>query len=197
MNGLITDRDIGFALLAIAGPGRGAVVEALRAHDAVDDAEAIAIGARETTVYVAADTPCFVSAARRSGLPIDPPVEVVDGEASLEVVGDRDRLTLLTEQFNEAGIPFDVERVGGRADNAGRILTDTQRDLVAAALDAGYYDTPRACTLTELAERQGIAKSTCSETLQRAEEQLIKRSAHRFAGVDTSAGGDEREAIAR
>jgi len=197
MKGVTTDGDTGFALLAIGGPRREGTVEALRAHEAVDDAEAIATGAHETTAYVAADTPCFVSAARRSGLPIDPPVEVVDGEASLEVVGDRDRIALLTERFGEAGTAFDIERVGGRSPDAGRILTDTQRELVAAALDAGYYDTPRACTLTELAERQGIAKSTCSETLQRAEGRLIKRSARQFAGVDASAGGDDPEAVAQ
>lgn len=197
MDGVITDGDTGFALLATDGVRRGAVVDALCAHDGVDAAETIATGARETTVYVAADTPRFVSAARRSGLPIDPPVEVVDGKASLAVVGDHDRVSLLTEQFGEAGMAFDIERVGGGAAEAARVLTDTQRELVAAALEAGYYDTPRTCTLTELAERRGIAKSTCSETLQRAEEQLIKRVADRLVGVDTPAGGGEPEAAAR
>ncbi len=197
MNGVITDDDTAFVLLSVDGASRGAVVEALRTHEAVDDAGVIATGSRETTVHVAGDTPRFVTAARRSGLPIDLPVEVVDGDASIAVVGDRDRLSLLTERLAEAGTTFDIERVGDRVDEAARILTDTQRELVSEALDAGYYDTPRTCTLTELAERMGIAKSTCSETLQRAEEQLIKRSVDRITGVDVSRTVDEPEAIAR
>jgi len=181
----------------LPGERREAVVEALRAHNGVDDAEVVTIEARETTVHVAGNTPQFVLAARRSGLPVEPPVEVTDGEAVVKVAGDRDRLSLLTEQFAEAEMTFNVERVGTQADESGRILTDTQRELVTAALDAGYYDTPRTCTLTELAERRGIAKSTCSETLQRAEEQLIKRSADRFTGADVSTGVDEPGVIVR
>lgn len=43
-----------------------------------------------------------------------------------------------------------------------------------AAVEAGYYDTPRTCTLTELADEVGLAKSTCSEILHRAEEIIVK-----------------------
>ncbi len=43
------------------------------------------------------------------------------------------------------------------------------------AVEEGYYDTARTCSLTELAGEVGIAKSTCSETLHRAEETVIKQ----------------------
>lgn len=197
MRGMITDGDTGFALLGISGTRRETVVDALRAHNGVDEIGVIATGARETTVHVAGDTPRFVSAARRSGLPIEPPVELSDGNAALEIVGDRDRLSLLTAQFAEAEVEFDIGLVGEQAGEPTRILTDTQRTLVTAALDAGYYDTPRTCTLTELAERQGIAKSTCSETLQRAEGRLIKRSADRLPGTNASTAVDDPGVIAR
>lgn len=39
-----------------------------------------------------------------------------------------------------------------------------------AVIERGYYDTPRRCTLTELADELDLAKSTCSERLHRAEE---------------------------
>ena len=197
IDGMTTDGDTGFVLVAVDGPRRDAVVEALRAHDAVDDDDVTATEGRETTLYVAGDAPRFVTAARRSELPIDPPVTIANGNASLTVVGDRDRLSLLTERFTDVGMRFDIERVGHGGGESTRVLTDTQRELVTEALDAGYYDTPRTCTLTELAERMGIAKSTCSETLQRAEEQLIKRSADRITDADASTTADEPEAIAR
>ncbi|WP_396890915.1 helix-turn-helix domain-containing protein [Natronomonas sp.] len=47
--------------------------------------------------------------------------------------------------------------------------------MLSTVADRGYYDTPRRCTQEDLADALGIAKSTCSETLHRAEEWVIKR----------------------
>jgi hypothetical protein len=57
------------------------------------------------------------------------------------------------------------------------VLTDTQRDLLLRAIEEGYYDTPRSCSLTELAERLGKARSTVSESLHRAEGKALKEFA--------------------
>jgi predicted DNA binding protein len=57
------------------------------------------------------------------------------------------------------------------------LLTDQQRRLLVTAVEEGYYDTPRECTLTELAEAVDLAKSTASVTLHRAEERVIKEFA--------------------
>jgi predicted DNA binding protein len=54
------------------------------------------------------------------------------------------------------------------------LLTDQQRRLLVTAVEMGYYDTPRECTLTELAEEADLAKSTTSVTLHRAEETVVK-----------------------
>jgi len=54
------------------------------------------------------------------------------------------------------------------------LLTDRQRELLLAAVDAGYYDTPRECSLTDLATELDMAKSTVSETLHRAEGTIIE-----------------------
>ena len=54
-----------------------------------------------------------------------------------------------------------------------QLLTERQQGLVRTAVDAGYYNTPRECTLTELAEIVDIATSTASETLHRAEAKII------------------------
>nr|WP_265472954.1 helix-turn-helix domain-containing protein [Halohasta litchfieldiae] len=58
--------------------------------------------------------------------------------------------------------------------HTSQLLSEKQQELVLEAVDRGYYDTPRDCTLTELADAVGIAKSTCSETLHRAEETIIE-----------------------
>jgi len=92
-----------------------------------------------------------------------------------------DRLAALGRRFSAADV--DVESVKRVADEPSplRGLTDAQRDLLLEAVDAGYFDTPRECTLTELADRCDIAPSTASETLRRAERCVVTRFTDRLA----------------
>jgi hypothetical protein len=60
-----------------------------------------------------------------------------------------------------------------------QLLTDRQRDLLEASVEAGYFDTPRDCSLTDLADRMEITKSPCSSTLHRVEVAVIKQYVHR------------------
>lgn len=193
--GAVSDDGVGYTLLAVIGPGRDATVEELAVHEEVVGVERLGSGELETTFHVTAEAPRFFDAARRSGLPIEPPIEVVDGDAELDIAGGHDRISSLGRRLADVDIDVDVELVG-RYDAATRVLTDTQRELVLTAIDAGYYDTPRRCTLTELAERHGIAKSTCSETLQRAEERLMKRFVEQLPHDETADVDAEREVMA-
>lgn len=56
-----------------------------------------------------------------------------------------------------------------------QLLTERQLTLVRAAVEHGYYDTPRRCSLTGLPAEIDLAKWTCSETLHRAEGRIIKQ----------------------
>ncbi|WP_152663379.1 helix-turn-helix domain-containing protein, partial [Halorubrum saccharovorum] len=121
---------------------------------------------------VASAPPPHVAAAREVGLPIEEPIAVTDGRATVDVVGERSRLTAFSRRLTGEGVTVGIE-----GSDAGRepVLTDAQRGLVLAAVATGYYDTPRECTLTELAESRDLAKSTCSETLHRAEGRVLRR----------------------
>lgn len=52
-------------------------------------------------------------------------------------------------------------------------LTAKQRDAVARAVEAGYYETPQAASLEELAAEFDISPSAFSQRLGRAEESLL------------------------
>jgi predicted DNA binding protein len=112
-------------------------------------------------------------AVQEAGLPRERPLTIRDGVAEVEVTASRDRLSSFTAQLDAFGMEFDVEYVRELASSES-LLTDRQRELLAEAVEAGYYDTPRECSLTELADRVGVAKSTASETLHRVEEKIIK-----------------------
>ena len=52
-------------------------------------------------------------------------------------------------------------------------LTPTQRETLVTALEAGYYDVPRAVTMRELAEQMGIAQQTLSNRFRAAYRNLV------------------------
>lgn len=106
----------------------------------------------------------------RCDIPIDPPYRVRDGWLITDVEANVVGLARLEERFDRAGIDYQLRTVGDHEDT---LLTERQQEVIETAIRLGYYDVPRRCTLTDLAEAVGIAKSSCSETLHRAESTLI------------------------
>ncbi|MBO4249100.1 helix-turn-helix domain-containing protein [Halomicrobium sp. IBSBa] len=129
----------------------------------------------EDTALVQFETsdPLLLFPVQGSGIPLEMPFTLSDGEARWEITAPQERLSALGQQLEEFGIPFHVERVSQHVETE-QLLTGSQLELIQAAVENGYYDTPRDCSLTELASEVGIAKSTCSETLHRAEEKIVK-----------------------
>jgi predicted DNA binding protein len=164
----------GFALVWITAPDIAAVLDAMESHPAVTEASVMDRSDHEATVQFETSAPLLLVAAKRSGVPIEMPVEISDGEAIIDVTGAHDRIAELGQQFDELGLDFRVKYVRERV-QASQLLTETEQDLLLRAVEEGYYDTPRTSSLTELADRVGLAKSTCSEALHRVEEIAVKR----------------------
>ncbi|ELZ16434.1 Bacterio-opsin activator HTH domain-containing protein [Haloterrigena salina JCM 13891] len=175
--------ETGFALVRIAGPDVADIVEDMRGHDQITELSLAQYSDNEVTVHFETTDPLLLFSSRDSGMPIELPVEIVDGEATIEVTGSRDRLAELAEQLEHFGLQYRIEHVRERL-HESQLLSDRQLEVVVAAVEEGYYDTPRESSLTELAEQLDIAKSTCSETLHRAEEAIIKRFVEDLPGVE-------------
>ena len=183
------DADVGgeaatVTTVLVAGTDRDRVEDALRDHDRVARATAVERRGEVRTLRVVGRAPAYLPAARSVGLPIESTVEVDDGRAAVTVVGDRDRIESFGRRLAGDGMMVGVAATGG--DDADQTLTEAQRELVFEAVRSGYYDTPRRCTLTELAEANGIAKSTCSETLHRAEGRVMRRFVDGSGPFDSS-----------
>jgi hypothetical protein len=163
----------GFALVRVTARDVDAVLSAMEAHEALASASVMAREDGAATVRLETDAPLLLLAAKRSGLPIEMPLDIEDGVATVEVTGEHERVAEMGRRLSDLGLRYEVERVRQRVDPA-RLLTDRQRELLLAAVDLGYYDVPRRATLTEVAEHVGIAKSTCSETLQRVERTVVR-----------------------
>ena len=163
----------GVGLIEIDGPDASAVVDAIDTEETVIDLAVL--GRHDETSLVQFETtdPRLLFPIVGSGIPLELPFDIRDGEARWELTASQDRLSELGEQLEALGIAFTVEQLRQHVEPEA-VLTDRQTALVQAAIERGYYDTPRECTLTELAEAMDMAKSTCSETLHRAEEQIVK-----------------------
>ncbi|WP_290816804.1 helix-turn-helix domain-containing protein [Halovivax sp.] len=165
--------DGGVELATVSGPAAPECAAAIERHPDAAATSSLDRRDEELTIQVETATDPILSAATESGVPVEYPVDVVDGEATVDVRGSHARLSALGEHLREAGLRFRVARVQ-RGHEGGGLLTDAQRELLLAAVEQGYYETPRRCTLTELADHVGLAKSTCSETLHRVEENLVE-----------------------
>ncbi|WP_248515776.1 helix-turn-helix domain-containing protein [Salinarchaeum laminariae] len=168
--------DAGFGLVELTASDPRPVLADMEDHDAITRLELLQAGEDRAMVQFETTQPLLLFSARESRMPIELPVDIVDGTTTLELTASRDRLSELGRQFDAFGLEFDVEYVSPRAESE-RLLTDRQRELITTAIEMGYYDTPRESSMTELADALDIAKSTCSETLHRAEEKVIKRFA--------------------
>lgn len=80
------------------------------------------------------------------------------------------------------GLTFDIKSINGmKANRAGRFgLTEQQYETITAALERGYYESPRDTTAEDLAGEVGISRQAFAERLwrgQRASRRTRSRSA--------------------
>lgn len=118
----------------------------------------------------------LVGAFTQPGLVGVMPVEYrADGTVRLTVVGPADRLQAAVEETPD-GMDVDVLAVGeygARGLGAGSDLTDRQYEAVVAAVEVGYYDTPREGSVEDVGERLDCAPGTAAELLRRAERTVM------------------------
>lgn len=173
--------ETGVGLVEVHHPDVSAVIADLRAYDAVAEVELLQLEDEEAILQFETAAPLLLLPMQETGIPLQTPFSIVDGNADWELTAPHERLSALTDQFEAFGIPFEVRWIQQTADSEA-LLTENQHELVNEALERGYYDSPRTCTLTELADELGLAASTCSETLHHAEEKIVKE----FVGDDGS-----------
>jgi len=173
--------ETGVAMVEVESAEVPAVVRDLESSGEVAQVDLLRAFDGEVLLQLETTEPVLLMPLQASGAMLDLPFEVQDGEASWEVTTTQDRLSTLGDQLRELGIEFEGEAVA-RQIEPDQLLTERQRSLVQTAVEAGYYDVPRTCTLTDVADAAGIAKSTASETLHRAEAKIVRQFVGEVAG---------------
>lgn len=169
-----TTDEMGAARIEIIGTAAERVCEELRSADSVTELAVLETACHRRRVQLETTTPLVLTAIQSAGVPLRMPFEISDGSMALNTTIPQHQLSKLGESFRESGIEFTIQRIQPEADSES-LLTDRQEWLLYEAIDRGYYDTPRRITLVELADELDLAKSTCSETLHRVEERVLKQ----------------------
>lgn len=170
----LTGENAGVGLAEITANEPANVVTDIHDSDSVTELEILQRTEKTVLLQFETTMPLLLFPVQDSGVPLEMPFTIKDGQAEWEITAPQHRLSELGTQLEEFGIPFTVNEVHHRVEPE-KLLTERQLSLVQAAVDHGYYDTPRQCSLTDLAEDIELAKSTCSETLHRAEEKIVKQ----------------------
>lgn len=99
------------------------------------------------------------------------PFDATRGDEWL-LIAERAEARRFVEELRTRGVL--VEVLSTRAYRPHESLTGRQRELMQAAIAQGYYEVPRRVTLTQLAERLHLAKSSLSEALARGERHVLE-----------------------
>lgn len=109
-------------------------------------------------------------------LVIDTPIDcLAGGGIRVRVLGEEPTIARALDQLPD---DLDAELLGtgqyhpdGR--HLGALLTPKQRDILRTALEAGYYEIPRAVTHEDLADELGLAPGTVGEHLRKIESTVL------------------------
>jgi len=166
--------EFGVGVAEVDGDGYDEAVGAISRHETVSNVETLWQDEEEkkTLVQVKTDKPLLLRRASRSGIPLETPFEIRDGVGEWTLRTSRDSISELSSVFDSMGVNYTIEYVRDFEEKGG-ILTDKQHEVVEKAHELGYYDTPRESSLSEVADELGVAKSTCSEILHRAEGKIV------------------------
>ncbi|MFC7325826.1 helix-turn-helix domain-containing protein [Halorubrum rutilum] len=115
----------------------------------------------------------YREALDRDAVLVVPPVELrSDRTVRQTMVGPGDALSAAIEAL-PGGVDVEVLRTGTYDRSRGVRVSDRQREALAAAWDAGYYEIPREGDIEAVAGALDCATSTASDLLRRAERRVV------------------------
>jgi hypothetical protein len=164
----------GIALIRLVTADPLPIISDIQSRDDIEDLELLWKHDDEALLQIETVNPLPLLPILRAGVPLKMPFDIQNGEATWEVTTSTRRLSRLRDHLDELEMGFAIEYVREiDASQADQLLTDRQQEVLLAAVEAGYYRTPRESTLGDVADALDIANATCSDVLHRAEGHII------------------------
>lgn len=190
--------------MLVEGDDRAAVeagLDVLQSHDGVHECGLISKQADVAHVRTVIDEPAAMRTIRDHDGYITGPFHIEAGSELWHVGFDRestaDGALAGLERENEFEVvardPVDEAEVTGFVENVGAAmtliqgcqdLTTAERETLEAAVERGYFRSPRGATLGDLAEEFGVSKPAVSKRLRRGQEKAVGRMVEAMAELD-------------
>lgn len=120
----------------------------------------------------------IVRAFDRAGIVIAPPIEYrEDGSMRLSLIGESAEVQAAVEDVpSELTVDvLEVSRYDAQPFETSTRLTARQREAVRAAVECGYYQSPREGELSAVADVLGCSPGTAAEHLRKAEAVVMEQ----------------------
>lgn len=108
------------------------------------------------------------------------PFEIRDGWVDWKFDADNSHMKSLIKKMKKSGLQHKIHSVS--KNGGSRLLTIRQREIFDLAIEEGYYETPRRITMTNLATKAGISKSTICEITHIIERKIIEEFSESIRG---------------
>lgn len=164
----------GYALLEVTGQEIVDVLTAVEAREDVDELDVLSMEQDSLLVSVKSCETALFDPILDAGVALQTPFRIRRGEAEWTITASRSRLSDLATQLDATGVSFEVQYVNDDVSNGSAVLTDRQREVLAGAVEMGYFEIPREAGLDEVAAAFDISKSTCSDILRRGQANVTK-----------------------
>lgn len=119
----------------------------------------------------------YVDAVVRGTIVVIPPINYnQDGTIDVSLVGSASDLNEVVDDLPEE-IGVEVVSFGDyrtQAATGQSILTTRQYEAAKAAVNCGYYESPRQASLDTVADRLDVTPSTTAEHLRKAEKRVMR-----------------------
>jgi predicted DNA binding protein len=189
--------------MLVEGADRGAVdngLAALQTHEHIHECTLLSKQGKTAQIRTTIDETNAMETIRANEGYITAPFHTHEGLELWYVGFDRevtaDKTLVALDRANELDV---VERksvapmTSGFVQNVGaamtlvegcRDLSETERRTLEAAVDRGYFESPRGASLGDLADEFGVSKTAVSKNLRRAEGKAMGRVSEALSEMD-------------
>lgn len=165
---------IGNSLVTIIGSEPKKVLDRISEHDTLLEYSIMEETNDQIVISVQTKDKFLLQAFVKNRIIINFPVKIHNGKAEITLTCSREDLDSFINDLNEHGVSTEIKSIMAfTSEELKNRLTPRQFFIFQKAREFGYYENPRRLTLTELADKVNVAKSSLSAMLQRIHNRLL------------------------
>jgi predicted DNA binding protein len=164
--------NMGNTLVEVSGSRAQKLLDDMKKEKNIASAKIVLDSPEQVLINVHVNEAIILNLLGETKVIIDYPLIFQDGQGFLTLIGERSDIDALLTRFEERGIDFTIKSIGGT--NSKEILSEKQKDVLVKSLKAGFFETPRKVSLTNLAKEFDVSPTALSEMIRRLSKRLAE-----------------------